>query len=360
MTWQGLADLTGDAGWAPAAMREHFRQVEAWRGADAQPLPGDSEEDRDRLAGHGRDGWLGTTRAAPTLAGREPKFLDVINAIEETSRDRFGIPEEISLPRDVNAADTPDDFEGMSFIPVAVRDGHRNGSRERLTTIAAEHPDRLQIRLNSLVSRVVFEGTRAVGVEYAAGERLYAAAHDGGEPGATTGAAESRVVRARHEVILAAGAFNTPQLLMLSGIGPRDELDAFGIDVLKDAPGVGANLHDRYEVSVVSEMVEDYPIFAGQALDVPHDDGTPDDLFTEWRDHATGPYSTNGSLAALVARSSAVAAGDPFDLIIFALPIEFRGYYPGYAKDAVTHHNRLSVLVLKGTTQPTATPSWKA
>ena len=58
----------------------------------------------------------------------------------------------------------------------------------------------------------------------------------------------------RREVILAGGAFNTPQLLKLSGIGPREELERFGIRCRVDLPGVGENLQDRYEVGVVSRM----------------------------------------------------------------------------------------------------------
>lgn len=350
--WERIAALTGDPSWSPAAMREQFRRLESWRGVDARPLPGQDEEQRDRAAAHGRDGWLGTTRADPALAGREPRFLQIIDAIEQTARARFAIPDEVSLPRDINAADTPDDFEGMTFVPVAVRDGSRNGSRERLADVAARHPDRLTILTNCLATRVVFEGTRAVGVEYLTGRRLYAAA-----PGSscTAGAREEapvaqerRIARASAEVILAGGAFNTPQLLALSGIGPREDLERLGIDVLRDAPGVGANLHDRYEVSVVAELAEDYPIFDGSPLDVPADDASADALFAEWRDEADGPFTTNGSLAAIVARSSVADRGS--DLVVFALPIDFQGYYPGYSRDLVSHHDRLSVVVLKGHT----------
>ena len=93
---------------------------------------------------------------------------------------------------------------------------------------------------------------RAVGVEYLSGERLYRA-H--GQPGGAAG--ERREIRASAEVILAGGAFNTPQLLMLSGIGPREGLERHGIEVRVDLPGVGRNLQDRYEVGVVSRMAFD-------------------------------------------------------------------------------------------------------
>nr|WP_148043188.1 GMC family oxidoreductase [Flexivirga caeni] len=351
--WDNLAELTGDPSWGAAPMRELFHRMEDWHGVDANPLPGDDEAERDRKAAHGQGGWLGTTRAHPKLAGREPMFLDIINAIENTSRDRFGIPKDISLPRDANALDTPQDFEGMSFIPVAIRDGYRNGSRDRLRSVLQRQPDNLTVALNTLATRLVFDGDRVVGVEYQRGERIYRAAPreiPPGDPGSseTDTPPGHGVVRARHEVILAGGAYNTPQLLKLSGIGPADELREHGLDVRVDAPGVGINLHDRYEVAVTHELTTDYPIFDGSTLDIPKNLERGDPLFDEWRDDVNGPYTTNGSLASLIAKSS--VAKDRSDLIVFALPIDFHGYYPGYAEEGAKYHNRLSILVLKAHT----------
>ena len=88
---------------------------------------------------------------------------------------------------------------------------------------------------------------RAVGVEYLSGERLYRAHR---QPSGAAGRAPE--MRASREVILAGGAFNTPQLLMLSGIGPREGLERHGIEVRVELPGVGRNLQDRYEIGVVT------------------------------------------------------------------------------------------------------------
>ena len=264
--------------------------------------------------------------------------------MESTSRELFAIPEEVPLPRDPNAADTPDDYQGLAFIPVAVRDGIRNGSRERLLSVAAQYPDRLHLATDHLASQILVEGGRAVGVRTLTGSGLYDAA-----PLPATPAGPAREFRARREVIVAGGAFNTPQLLMLSGIGDAGELSARGIDVIADLPGVGRNLHDRYEVSVTFELDRDYPIFSGATLDLPGADETPDVLAAQWLDDKDGPWTTNGTLAAVVARSS--VATDASDLIVFALPIDFHGYYPGYSTDAAEHHNRLSILVLKGHTK---------
>lgn len=229
--WDALAATTGDDSWSGVQMRDLFKRIERWQGVDAEPLPGDDAETRDRKAQHGRHGWLATTRADPSIAGREPRFLDIIAATERVSRAAFDIPDDVSLPRDINARDTAATFQGMSFVPVAAGGGRRNGSRERLQAAAEENPTRLRIITDALVERVVIEDGRAVGAQYLIGERLYRAAPDSGlhEP------ARRATIRARREVIVAAGAFNTPQLLMLSGIGPSEELERLGIPVVVDA-----------------------------------------------------------------------------------------------------------------------------
>src|SRR6266508_1124338 len=126
----------------------------------------------------------------------------------------------------------------------------RMGARERVLETAQKYPHRLKLELNALATRVLLDGrNRAIGVEYLRGERLYRAHRRPSD-----GSGERREVRASREVILAGGAFNTRQLLMLSVIGPRETLERHGIGVRVDLPGVGKNLQDRYEVSVVNRM----------------------------------------------------------------------------------------------------------
>lgn len=95
----------------------------------------------------------------------------------------------------------------------------------------AQKRKNLEVRLRCLVSRVVFEGRRAVGVEYVQGGKR-------------------NTVRAAREVILSGGAINSPQILQLSGIGNAGELRKLGIDVVQDLPGVGENLQDHIEAYV--------------------------------------------------------------------------------------------------------------
>lgn len=345
--WDAIADLTGDESWRAGHMRMCFERLERWREPRAAEPTAPPVLDPAR---HGYHGWLGTTRADPDVGGREPLFLEIIDAMEQACEEQLPTRADgLELPYD------PNDWrfvqgrsEGMTFVPVAVDNGQRNGSRERVLATQAEYQDNLTIVYNALATRVLFEGDRAVGVEYLSGGHLYAAA-----PRARAEAVEPgrHVVRASREVVLSGGAFNTPQLLKLSGIGPRQEPEANGITVLVDSPGVGENLQDRYEITVVNQLAKSYPIFAGSTFDAPRD-GVADPLFNEWDGQRDGPYTTNGTLAAYIRRSS-VAGEDP-DLFVFSLPIFFRGYYPNYSADFTEHHDMLSWVVLKAHTNNTA------
>jgi choline dehydrogenase len=95
----------------------------------------------------------------------------------------------------------------------------------------------LRIETSALARRVVFDGRRAVGVEYQ-------------QSGAV------RTVRARREIMLAGGAYNSPQLLQLSGIGPAELLKAHGIEIVLDAKGVGNDLQDHLQVRVITRCAQ--------------------------------------------------------------------------------------------------------
>ncbi|KAG7100796.1 GMC oxidoreductase family protein Mala s like [Verticillium longisporum] len=126
--------------------------------------------------------------------------------------------------------------EGLYQVPITVKDGIRVGPREFvLDTANAKNSDgsrkyHLDIKMNTLVTKVRFDRTgvkpRAVGVDFLSGKSLYKA--NPRAPQAATSTAGS--VNATAEVILSAGAFNTPQLLKLSGVGPKKELESFGIN----------------------------------------------------------------------------------------------------------------------------------
>ncbi|MBB3230229.1 choline dehydrogenase [Halomonas stenophila] len=120
--------------------------------------------------------------------------------------------------------------EGFCRMDMTVRDGVRCSTANAYLKPALAR-DNLTLEMHALTTRVLMDGKRAVGVEYR-------------QRGKTVR------VQARREVILSASAFNSPKLLMLSGIGPAEHLREHGIEVIHDLPGVGENLHDHLEVWV--------------------------------------------------------------------------------------------------------------
>ncbi|MDV2703911.1 GMC family oxidoreductase [Pseudomonas aeruginosa] len=118
-------------------------------------------------------------------------------------------------------------MEGFSRVQVMQKDGQRCSAARAYLTPNLARPN-LHIETHAHATRLLLEGTRAVGVEFI-------------QHGVT------RQLRANTEVILSSGAFNSPQLLLLSGIGPKDELQKLGIEVVHDLPGVGKNLVDHID-----------------------------------------------------------------------------------------------------------------
>ncbi|HUZ75717.1 MAG TPA: choline dehydrogenase [Stellaceae bacterium] len=121
--------------------------------------------------------------------------------------------------------------EGVGHFQTTTRNGRRWSTATAYLRPARGRKN-LTIETRALATRVLIEGGRAVGIEF-------------------RGPAGLRTVRARAEVIICGGTFNSPQLLQLSGIGPGDLLQRHGIPVMRDLPGVGANLQDHLAVGMV-------------------------------------------------------------------------------------------------------------
>ena len=349
--WQAIRDATGDASWAPAEMNAYFARVEHCLYRDGS------------TGGHGTQGWLPT------------RFPDVVQLGKDAIRHRdlaighiatqaaSAVP--ARLPIHLKDAQTGSDLlsakidpnddrvlarhgTGLIGIPMAIDDkGRRAGTRERIREVARV-TGRLEVRTHCHVTELVFDDgdpLRVVGVRYLPGERLYRADRDPSRCGIPTGPVQE--VRAEREVILSAGAYLTPQLLMLSGIGPSDVLSRVGIACRRDLPGVGANLQDRYEVGIVSRAHEPFDLLREATFQGPvPSEAKGDPLFEDWR-KGTGLYATNGAVLGFIARSSAAEADEP-DLFIFGVPGAFVGYKTGWAVEAVAPpHDKWTWLLLK-------------
>jgi choline dehydrogenase-like flavoprotein len=343
--WDDIVNLTGDASWSSKEMRKYWQQIERCRHRGA--LRRCFAKIGVNLTGHGWNGWLQTERVDNSIAvGDQALFQVVFEAIGESLQQVQKPGERVGrflvTKGDPNDGRYEDGDEGVRYTPLSTRKKARAGTRERLLEVAAAHPENLTIETDALATRVLLdENKRATGVEYLKGKRLYQAHHNpNGDPG------EIRRAMASGEVILAGGAFNTPQLLMLSGIGPPDELKKHGIDVTVPLPGVGSNLQDRYEMGVVNRMTKPWKVLEGATF------SAHDALYDEWKRSRKGTYTSNGAAIAIVKKS--FPARPLPDLFCFALLGDFRGYYPGYSKVLAEKLNILTWAILKAHTKNTA------
>jgi choline dehydrogenase len=330
--WDHLARLTGDVFWNAAAMRRLLQLVEQ---CEYRPLL----KLLDRIGrllgvaalrnrrGHGFRGYIETTRARVSLVLRDTQILRITVAAALHAfrlgglRDQWRRALALWDPNDDRAQGTV----GLALTPLTIdRHGRRSGGvRTRLLEVRERHPDRLVIRTSARVQEVELDAHhRAVAVRYRSA--------DGGE----------HVEPVGREVILAAGAFETPAILMRSGIGPADVLRAAGIPLRVESPGVGRHLHDRYEIGVISEMRRPFALLDGVTFKP--DPG--DRHYAEWLATGRGVYATNGVVIGFQMKSEA-RLPDP-DLYVFCLPCAIRGYEPDYFARAVARRDTCTWLVL--------------
>jgi choline dehydrogenase-like flavoprotein len=375
--WQAIADLTGDESWEPGKMRAIYQRIERARrtvlgGRWArrwERLLRLLDPARDVSAARGDAGWLDVRMSDPNVALRDKRLMRVLY---RTVFNAEGLRREKVLWRwiksflvgtlvrdlDLNDAETMRySPEGVALVPLGVnQDGVRRGPREwLLETVGAVAKDRsgfagqLHIVTGVLARRILFDcgesdrAPRAIGVEFQRGYHLYQASPECGS--SPRGDPVIGRYFARREIIVAGGAFNSPQLLMHSGIGDEQDLKRAGVTGITGVnggsqpprfvhlPGVGANLLDRCELSVISEMEEPFPSLDGATFNP----AAPDDpALQAWQASKPGAaregiYTTNGAALAILKRSRPDVIQP--DLLILGFPIAFRGYYRGWSKE---------------------------
>jgi choline dehydrogenase len=350
--FDAISETFRDPSWSAESMRRYFGRLEH---CDYAPRP---EKGLPNLSRHGFDGWLHTNVADPLLAIGDAGLRAIVRA----AIDEAGTIDDELFSHIVRMAASPgrafwdpNDWrsvssvpEGMVFVPLHVNRGTRSSPRDYLRAVMAQCPSNLEVVLEALATNVVFDGNRAVGVEYLKGSRLYAAS---ASPRSRAEAPEKAVIHAKREVILCGGVFNSPQLLMLSGIGPKEHLAELGISSRVDLPGVGKNLQDRYEIGVVSEMAADFAVLNRAKL-APPDPEAADPAMRDWWFERKGPYTTNGVVGALIKKSRPELTVP--DLFLFGLVGNFKGYYPGFSTDLEADHRHFTWGVLKAHTHNTA------
>ncbi len=189
-----------------------------------------------------------------------------------------------------------DDFngvrqDGVGLFQVTQKRGRRWSAADAFLRPAMRRPN-LTVRTGAHATRVLLTGSRATGVEYLQGGRRH-------------------TVHASAEVVLAGGAVNSPQLLMLSGIGPADHLRSVGVEVRTDLPGVGSGLQDHPLVPTIWHVRSGRSLFRAESPSG----------YAQWFAARRGPLTSNLAEAGLFTRSSDDLAGP--DLQYRFLPVEF-------------------------------------
>ncbi len=323
--WNRLSALTGDPGFRAEAMDLYIDRVREWLSIEiADPRLGLSDSKVTNFL---------TAAAATYAQGTGSTMVDLASTAANLGN---------VLQHDVNAALRSGETTGLFRLPLATKDGHRNGTRERiLDTVAEGYP--LTVITGAFVTRVLWHPQTpglATGVEFVRKSNVY-----GASLAIEPAPAQRESAFASHDVVLSAGSFNSPQLLMLSGVGDSATLGSLGIDPVVDRPGVGQNLQDRYEAPVVHQFTSVLDVVAPCRLGT---SDANDPCLTEWQ-QGRGVYETPGFLASVLMRSQATS---PLaDLQVFGVPSDARGYYPGYSKDSAASKDKFTWLLLKAHTQ---------
>lgn len=276
-------DDWGLPGWSYAEVLPYFKRLEThWRGAGPW---------------HGGDGPVRISRMEGPDLLWEP-LLAAANAAGIPYRD------------DPNGAEQ----DGISRMESTVWRGRRVSSARAYLDPARGRPN-LTIETGALVRRVVVRGGRAIGVDYARGRQALS-------------------VAANQEIILAAGAYGSPQALLLSGVGAAEALRAAGVEPVHDLPGVGRNLADHPVVINEFDLREDLGLTRHLRAD------RAALAAARWFWGQTGPFACTGTVANIFARSS--EGLDRPDMQMMCLPLsgDARLWLPGVQRRQVP---RLSV-----------------
>ncbi len=229
--WGGSSAING-----MIYIRGHARDYDQWRQmglngwgyADVLPYFKRAQHHDD-----GADAWNAT--GGPLCVSRGPPGDPIYKAFIQAGR-QAGFP----VTRDFNGYQQ----EGVGPYHLTIRDGERCSAALSYLAPVIDRPN-LKVITDAHAGRVIIENKKAIGVEFSAGP---------GKP-------VQRVLAGR-EVILSGGAFQSPQLLLLSGIGPADELSKLDIPVVHDAPDVGRNLQDHLDVCIIYEMTKPLSMYS--------------------------------------------------------------------------------------------------
>jgi len=295
----------GNAGWSFDEVLPYFKRSEGnLRGGDAL---------------HSGDGPL----TVKDLGRPNPVAQRFIDA---------GVQAGLPLNADFNGAEQ----EGVGWYQVTHRNGERCSAAKAYLGPALGRPN-LSVLTNARVTRILFEGRRAVGVELLQDGQL-------------------RTLQASHEVLLSAGALQSPQILMTSGIGPGAHLQQHGIEVLHDLAGVGQHLHDHPDVVQVVDTPGVRELFGLSLHAALHAWGD----IRDWRKRRDGRLTTNFAEAGAFFRSRPDAAAPDMQLHFVIAKLVDHGRKPqigyGYSCHVCLLHPKSRGSLTLASADPLAAP----
>ncbi|HWK13770.1 MAG TPA: GMC family oxidoreductase N-terminal domain-containing protein [Rhizobiaceae bacterium] len=263
----------GLEGWGYADVLPYFKKMEtSWRGENKH---------------HGGDGPVHITQ------------IDMPVMLYETLADatrNAGLP--------VNDDQSVGEHDGISRVEMSVGKGERQSTAKSYLAPAMKRPG-LTVLTHAQTTRVLLEKDRAVGVEFR---------HEG----------QLKTARATREVILSGGSYNSPQLLMLSGIGPADHLREVGVEVLHDLPGVGQNLSEHPIIGMVFRSSLKRTFLSHLRFD------RAVMGMIQWYLTKTGPFATNAAPANIFFRTPNVNSARPdIQMICSSVGLDAQLWFPG-------------------------------
>ncbi|KAF7374331.1 Choline dehydrogenase [Mycena sanguinolenta] len=324
--FDNLAMMFDDPSWAYDNMRNYFKRIEHNLYLDKSDVD------------HGFDGWLKTSLNDASILSNpmfaDPQLQDIVNTLASSG----------PIINDINSA-ANDAATGVQIPSYTIDEQHNRSSvRDHLVRVQQSTAvGKLHFALDTLVTKVLLcesesGAPTAYGVEIAPGAALAVARNFEGKQ-----KLETKTITVRHEVIVSAGAFQSPQLLMLSGIGDREQLSQHGIEPIVHLPGVGTNLQDHDEVANVWTLKRNHTLFDGCTVLYTTEDDPCLQFWTE-SDHQN-LYSFGAALFFTTSKSVPDLA-EP-DIMVSWVP----GYFPGFFRDAADQlagtHNAITAVVLK-------------
>ncbi|KAJ7471390.1 hypothetical protein B0H11DRAFT_2237299 [Mycena galericulata] len=324
--FNALAAMFNDPTWSYKNMRNYFKRIE--HNLDFHKSNPD----------HGFAGWLKTSLNPTSILANpqfaDPQLLDIVNTF-------------------ATAGPSIDDVNSVANeatigvgAPSNTIDEHHNRSsvHDRLVHVRGRRHGKLDFALDTIATKVMMcdSGSGrppvAYGVEIAPGAALAVASNFKGKTQLKT-----ELITVRHEVILSAGVFQSPQLLMLSGIGDRNELSKHGIEPIVHLPGVGNNLQDHDEVANIWTLKKNYTLFNGcTVLFTPEEDP----CLKFWTESGHKNLYSFGEVFSLMMTKSVPSLTQP-DIVIYWAPGYFRGFVRDFPEELADIHNALTAVVLK-------------